>query len=216
MADKTTLEATPRTVLGKANKRLRKSGFIPANIYGHKEAPMAIQLEALAFDHLRRTHGARNILSLQLPDGPAQTVLVRHVQRDPATGGIVHVDFTRVSMRERLEVKVPLNFVGEAPGVKIQGGVLLHLLEALAVECAASDIAEHLDVDIASLTDIDSALHAKDVKLPARYKLVTDPEEPIVKVSAPRVEITEAAPAEAAPAASEEAAPKESEAETKE
>ena len=216
MADKTILEATPRTVLGKANKRLRKSGFIPANVYGHKEAPMPIQLDAVAFDHLRRKHGVRNILSLQLPDGPAQTVLVRHVQHDPITGGIVHVDFTRVSMRERLEVKVPLHYVGEAPGVKIEGGVLLHLLESLAVECAASDIVEHLDVDIASLTAIDLALHAKDVKLPARYKLVTDPEEPIAKISAPRVELPEITAAEEAPAASEVKASAEAGTETKE
>ncbi|GCE26119.1 50S ribosomal protein L25 [Dictyobacter alpinus] len=203
MADKTVLEAAPRTIVGKANKRLRKDGLIPANIYGHKEASMPIQLDAIAFDRLRRSHGLRNVLSISLPDVPAQTVLVRHIQHNPVTGGITHVDFTRVSMRERLEVKVPLNFVGEAPGVKVEGGVLLHLLESLAVECAASDIVEHLDVDITSLTDIDSTLHAKDVKLPAGYKLVTDPEEPIVKISAPRVEIPETTPAEGTTEAAE-------------
>ncbi|GCE18341.1 50S ribosomal protein L25 [Dictyobacter kobayashii] len=200
MAEKTVLEVQPRTVMGKANKRLRREGFIPANVYGHKETPTPIQLDAVTFDRLRRQHAARNIITLRLPDAPEQTALVRHVQHAP-TGEVLHVDFTRVSMRERLEVKVPLHFVGVAPGVKVEGGVLLHLLDSLAVECAASAIVESLDVDITALTDIDSTLHAKDVKLPARYKLITDPEEPIVKVSAPRVELPETAPTEAAEAA---------------
>jgi len=206
MAERTVLEVKPRTVMGKATRRLRREGIIPANVYGHKQDPMPIQLDAVIFDRLRRQHAARNIINLHLPDAPEQTALIRHVQHAP-TGEVLHVDFTRVNLRERLEVKVPLNFAGEAPGVKIQGGVLLHLLDALAVECTASAIVDSLDVDITSLENIDSTLYAKDVKLPRGYKLVTDPEEPIVKVSAPRVELPEttapAAEAEEAPAAAE-------------
>ncbi|GCE04495.1 50S ribosomal protein L25 [Dictyobacter aurantiacus] len=217
MAERTVLEVQPRTVMGKATRRLRREGLIPANVYGHKQDPMPIQLDAVIFDRLRRQHAARNIINLRLPDAPEQTALIRHVQHAP-TGEVLHVDFTRVSLRERLEVKVPLHFVGEAPGVKIQGGILLHLLDALTVECTAASIVESLDVDITSLEDIDSTLHAKDVKLPNGYKLVTDPEEPIVKVSAPRVELPEtAAPeaeaAEEAPAAEETPAPSEESAE---
>lgn len=204
MAQKTVLEVTPRTVLGKANKHLRRQGFIPGNIYGHEEEPMPIQIAATELERLRRQHGTRSVLSLQLPSGPEQTVLMRHMQHSPTTGGIVHVDFSRVNLADRLEMKVPMNFVGDAPGVKIHGGVLLHLVESLTIECAASDIVESLDVDISSLTEIDSTLHASDVKLPATYKLVTDAEEPIVKVSAPRVE--EAATAEAAVATPEKPA----------
>jgi large subunit ribosomal protein L25 len=188
MAEKTVLEAAPRTVLGKATKRLRREGLFPANIYGHKKDSTPIQVDALAFDHIRRQHGLRNIISLEVPGSAAENVLVRHIQRDPVTGKILHVDFSRVNMREHLEFKVALNFVGEAPGVKIEGGVLLHLMEALSVNAAASDIVESLDVDISGLTAIDSSLHAGDVKLPAHYTLITDAEEPIVKVSAPRVE----------------------------
>ncbi|GHO86795.1 50S ribosomal protein L25 [Dictyobacter formicarum] len=213
MAELTVLEVQPRTVMKKATRRLRRAGILPANIYGHKQEPMPIQLDAVIFDRLRRHHAVRNIISLRLPDAPEQTALIRHVQHAP-TGEVLHVDFTRVSLRERLEVKVPMHFVGVAPGVKIQGGMLLHLLDALAVECTALAIVESLDVDIASLTDIDSTLHAKDVKLPNGYKLVTDPDEPIVKVSAPRVEVPEVVPAAevaeevpaAAPAETEEAA----------
>ena len=194
MAQRIELQVAPRTVMGKANKHLRKAGILPANIYGHKQAPTPIQIDAMTFDRLRRSHGTRSIISLQIENARAQTAIVRHVQREPKTGDILHIDFTRVSLRERLEVKVPMNFVGVAPGVKIQGGVFLHLLDALAVECEAADIVESVDVDISLMTEIGSVLHAKDVKLPAKYKLVTDPEEPIAKIAAPRVEVPEVVP----------------------
>jgi large subunit ribosomal protein L25 len=203
MAEKTVLDVAPRTTFGKASKRLRREGIVPANIYGHKKESTPIQVDALAFDHLRRQHGLSQIVSLNLPGSVAENVLVRHIQRDPVTGKIVHVDFSRVDIREHLEFKVSLNFVGEAPGVKIQGGVLLHLAETLTVDSAASDIVESLDVDISGLTEIDSTLHARDVNLPARYKLVTDADEPIAKISAPRVEVTETPAAEGTAAKTE-------------
>ena len=134
-----------------------------------------------------------------------QTALVRHVQRDPRTGKVIHVDFFRVSMRERLNVKVPLRFVGEAPGVKVEGGVLLHLLDALEIECEAGDIPEYIEVDVSPLTEIDALLHAEDVPLPAKFTLITDPKEGVAKVAATRAEIAEEAE-EAAAAAPEEQA----------
>ncbi|HEX4206720.1 MAG TPA: 50S ribosomal protein L25 [Ktedonobacteraceae bacterium] len=186
MAQRIELEVAPRTVMGKATKRLRKEGIIPGNIYGHKQEPVPVQVEAMAFDRLHREHGSRNVLSLRLPKGSAQTAIISHVQRGPL-GHILHVDFTRVSLRERISTKVPLHFVGEAPGVKIQGGVFLPLVEALDVESAAADMVNAIEVDVSSLTDIGSTLRAKDITLPANYTLLIDPEEPIVKIDAPRV-----------------------------
>ncbi len=202
MAEQLELEAQKRDVLGKATRHLRREGFIPANITGHKEEPLAIQVSAVAFETFRRHHGARNVLSLKL-DGRIESALVRHVQHNPRTGRIVHIDFSRVNLSDSLSMKLPLKFVGEAPGEKIQGGVFLHLLDALEVECRASDIAESLDVDISSLTEINAVLHAKDIKLPDGFSLITDPEELVAKIDAPRhqAETTPAATAEtAAPA----------------
>jgi len=210
MAQQTELAISHREVMGKATKRLRKAGIIPANIFGHKEASQAVQLDAIDFDRLRRSRAATSIIALRLPDGSGvQTALIRHVQHDPRSGKVIHVDFFRVSMYERLNVKVPLRFVGEAPGVKVEGGVLLHLLDALEVECLASDIPENIEVDVSPLTEIDSILHAGEVKLPANMTLVTDPNEGVVKVAAPRIEkeIEAAAPEAAAPAEAAPAAP---------
>jgi len=189
----TELAVAPRTMVGKATKHLRRAGVIPANIYGHKEASIAVQIDTHTFDRLRREHGLRSIIALRLPgEKGTQTVLVRHIQYDPLSGKILHVDFSRVGMEEQIEMKIPLHFVGEAPGVKIHGGVLLHLLEALPVGCKASNILESIDVDLSSLTDIESVLHASDVKLPADYKLAIDADELIAKVAAPRAGLPEA------------------------
>ena len=194
MAEQTELLVTRREKLGKAAKHLRKAGLIPANIYGHKEAPQAVQVEAVAFEALRRAHKASGIISLRL-DGSgrskAQTALVRHVQRNPINGKIMHIDFFRVSLTDRIVVKIPLHFVGEAPGVKNEEGVLLHLVDALEVECAAGDIVNAFDVDVTSLEHIDDALHANDIRLPQGYKLITEPEESIAKVAATRAEKAE-------------------------
>ncbi len=210
MPQTTELLISPRQIRGKATKRLRKAGIIPANIFGHKEESQAVQLEAIAFEALRRAHRLTSILSLRM-DGSrrVQTALIRHVQHDPRTGKILHIDFFRVSLTERITVKVPLRFVGEAGGVKNEGGVLLHLLDALEVECTAQDIVDYLEVDVSPLTEIDSMLHASDVPLPPNFTLVTDPNEAIAKVAATRAEKAEeaaeaAAPAEA-PAAAEAA-----------
>ncbi len=204
MAQQTELEVAPREVLGKASKRLRKAGFIPGNIFGHHEESQAVQVDAVAFKRLQRSHHLAGIIALRMPGATdGQTVLVRHIQHDPRTGNVIHVDFFRVSLTERINVKVPLHFVGEAPAAKNEGGVLLHLLDALEVECAASDIPEYLEADVSSLAEIDAIIHASDVPLPANFTLITDPGEGVAKVAATRAEVAEevAPTEEATPAA---------------
>ncbi len=202
MAEKVELIVTPRESSGKAAKRLRKDGILPANIYGHHENSQSIQIEVRDFERILRLHAATGLINLrQSSDGAIQTALIRHVQHDPRSGKPIHVDFFRVSMNERLNVKVTLHFVGEALGVKNEGGVLLHLLDTIEIEGMASDLPEFIEVDISPLTDIDSILHAGDVNLPDGFTLITDANEGVAKVAATRVEkADEDATAEAAAA----------------
>lgn len=214
MAKQTELAVTHREVTGKATKHLRKAGLIPANIYGHKEASEAVQINATDFEVLRKARKITGIISLRMGGhSKAQTALVRHIQRNPINSKILHIDFFRVSLTERILMKVPLHVVGEAPGVKNESGVLLHLLDALEVECAAQDIVNSFEVDVTSLEHIDDTLHASDVKLPEGFKLITDPEEGIMKVAATRAEKVEEAEEAAAPAAASAEAPAEASAE---
>ncbi|HLJ33217.1 MAG TPA: 50S ribosomal protein L25 [Ktedonobacteraceae bacterium] len=207
MAEKVELIVTPREATGKAVKNLRKAGLLPANIYGHQEDSQAIQIEVRDFERVLRLHAATGLINLrQSGDGAIQTALIRHVQHDPRSGKPIHVDFFRVSMNERLNVKVALHFVGESLGVKNEGGVLLHLLDTIEIEGMASDLPEFIEVDISPLTDIDSILHAGDVKLPDGFTLITDANEGVAKVAATRAEkAEEAETAEAAATATETA-----------
>ena len=188
------LEVAPRVVFGKETKKLRREGKIPGNISGHGQESIGIQFSGLAFDHLSHQRGSGSVVALKGLGSKVETVLVRHVQRSPAKGNILHVDFTRVGLDERIESRMPLHFVGDAPAVKELGGVLLHLIEALPVECSVSDILEALDVDVSGLAEIGAILYARDVKLPTHYTLTIDPDEPIAKIAATRGERSETAP----------------------
>lgn len=192
MAKQAELAVSPREITGKTTKQLRRVGIIPANIFGRGEESRAVQLEERAFVELRRAHQTTGVVTLKITgDKKTQTALVRHVQRDPLSGKILHINFLRVSPRDRITAKVPLHLEGIASGVKNEDGVLLHLLDSLEVECAASDIVEFIEVNISTLEHIDDTIHAKDIKLPANYVLVTDPEEAMVKVMPPRIEKAE-------------------------
>jgi large subunit ribosomal protein L25 len=178
------LSAVLRTTVGKANKQLRRQGWIPGNITGHNQEARLVQVAVAGFDHLRRSHAATSLIRLNMLDVPVQTVLIRHVQRDPISDEVLHIDFTRVNFDERITVKMPLRYIGESPSVKSKEGTLLHLLDKLDIECPASAIADYLEVDISSLTEVDATLHASDVPLPTNYTLVTLPDESIAKIVA--------------------------------
>ena len=184
------LEISRRETLGKANRRLRKTGVIPGNIFGHQQESQAIQIDAITFERFRREHRAARVISLKMADGgTAETALIRHVQHDPRTGKILHIDFFRVSLDERIAVRVTLHTTGESLAVRNEGGVLLHLMDALEVECRADQIPDGLEIDVSSLNEIDAMLYARDVQLPANVSLVSNPDEPVVKVGATRAEV---------------------------
>lgn len=203
MPQEVVLEIQPRSVLGKANKRLRKAGMLPANIFGRNEASQAVQLDAHAFEMLVKGHHGTNVITLRVPEtGVTETALIRHVQHEPRSGKPIHIDFLRVSLTDRVTVKVLLHFIGESPAVKNEGGVLLHLLDALEVETEAGSIPEYIEVDVSPLAQIDDLIHAEAIVLPSNVTLITEASEPVVKVAATRAEVAEeAGEAAATPAA---------------
>src|SRR5581483_10301576 len=118
MAETLTLEAAPRSATGKANKALRRSGRVPLHVYGHGIPSLALEADEKAVRHSLHQAGATGIIKLSA-GGRAHNVMVRKVQRHPVTGSLIHVDLYQVRMDEKTRVRVPLTFVGEAPGVKI-------------------------------------------------------------------------------------------------
>jgi large subunit ribosomal protein L25 len=198
MAETMELEARPRTQYGSHHAaKLRKGGQVPAVLYGHKEATVAL---ALNRDDLTKAirKGAR-VLDLKT-DGGTQKALISEIQWDHLGVELVHVDFKRVDVNERIHVSVPVELRGIAPGVT-GGGVLEQPMHALHVECLAISIPQSIRVNIGEL-QIGGAIHVSELHLPEGVAALDDPESVVVTVKQPQVEEAAAA----APAAAEETA----------
>lgn len=195
-----TLNAQRRTVMGKQVKQLRRDGILPANVYGREQESQAIQVDAHEMDRALKSHGPTQLYKLVIaPDGHEDTVIVRHITRQPATNVIQHIDFFQVQMTEPMRAKVPIRLVGEAPAVRLLDGVLIQALDYAEVEALPADLPDALELDISDMSDLNTSRHASALKPPRKVTLLTPEDEIIVSIQAPRVAVEEI-PAEEAPA----------------
>ena len=203
MAEALVLITEQRSGRGKqlAN-RLRRQGRVPAVLYGHKEATVSVSLQRDELEKAIR-HGVR-VLDLKSGDD-VQKVLIREVQWDHLGKDLLHVDFARVGADERVEVTVPVELRGIAPGVAA-GGVLDQPIHVLPVECLAISIPESIRVNVSEL-QIGSAIHVRDLVLPPGVTALAEPDAIVVQVAVPRVEVEPVAAAAAAAPVAEQAEP---------
>jgi large subunit ribosomal protein L25 len=187
MAEQDTVLLQPRTTLGKAVRRLRRDGIIPANIYGRSRDSRAVQLDAKEAQRLLASHRGASVLRLRVDDAE-EAAVIRHVKHEPKSGRIQHIDFMHVDLSVTMRARVPVRLVGEAPAVRIHGGTVLHLVDAVEVECLPADLPPALELDISHLEALDSVLYAGNLTLPLGVQLLTSPDEVLVKIAAPRVE----------------------------
>jgi len=174
----------PREELGsRASQKLRKEGFIPANLYSHGQPAKNIKLDSNKWE--RHIDESLNLVSIEFPDGGSQIAAVREIQRDPLSQSINHIDFLGVSMDETIEFSVSLDFQGTALGTK-EGGVLTISSEMVAVECNPINVPDSISVDISEL-EIGDSISAGQITLPEKVKLASDPAMTLVSVTAIRV-----------------------------
>jgi large subunit ribosomal protein L25 len=175
-------------------RRLRKSGRIPAVIYGHKQAVIPVTLSH--DDVLRMVKSPSHLAELDL-DGTTETVLIREVQWDHLGKEVLHLDFARVSAEEIVETEVPVEIRGHAAGTAA-GGIVEHVVHSLSIKCKAGAIPDSIKVDISGL-ELDQGIHVRDLKLPPDVTVDADPELLIVHIvsRAAAPEPTEATPAAA-------------------
>ena len=182
------INAQARTLQGSgASRRLRRAGKVPGIIYGGAATPQAIEI-----DHnelllnLKKEAFHASILNIVL-DGKKQQVLLRDTQRHAYKPLVLHIDFQRVDAKQELHIKVPLHFVNEetAPGVKLNGGLVNHVITELDVHCLPKDLPAFIEVDLSALDvgalKIGENLHASQLKLPKGVKAVMHgADDPIV------------------------------------
>jgi large subunit ribosomal protein L25 len=203
-ANRVELTAAPRAVLGKHVRRLRRAGLVPANIFGRGPS-RAIQAPERAVDHLLG-HGGRSGLVSIVFDGQNQIALLKHVQRDPRSGRVIHLDFQAVALDQTVSTAIPLRFHGEPPAVAREGGVLTHPVSELTVEALASNLPDAIEVDLSGLVELHDAIKVGDLVPPNGVKFLDPADQAVAVVLPSRVRAEAAAEAEAEAEAAEAAA----------
>jgi large subunit ribosomal protein L25 len=205
------LEAQVRNDSGKgASRRLRREGKVPAIMYGGGQPPVSLMLEQDAVRHsLENEAFYSHILTINVDGSPVQAVL-KDLQRHSYRPIIQHMDLQRISETEELRMHIPLHFIGEAvaPGVKLGGGIISHLVSDVEVSCLPRHLPEYLEVDVSNL-QLNQTLHLSDIRLPEGVRIIAlthGPEHdlPVVSIHIPRAAVE--AEVVAAPAAEAEAA----------
>jgi large subunit ribosomal protein L25 len=193
-----TLAAEPREIVGKKVAGLRRAGQLPAVVYGHGVASSSVTINAHDFELLRRKTGPNALVDLSVDGKKADPVLIHDVQVHPVTHRPLHVDLFLVRMTVELTVDVPLVPTGVSSAIENDGGTLLHAIESVKIRSLPDRLPQSIEYSIESLVDFDAAIHVRDLAIPADVTLLTDADEIVAKVQAPRVEVEEPTAAEVA------------------
>ncbi|MEW6284495.1 MAG: 50S ribosomal protein L25 [Candidatus Eremiobacterota bacterium] len=200
------LESRHREGTGKGvARKLRRDGRVPGVLYGHKQTPVSLDLDAKAVNHLLHEYGHNAIITLSIQGGPGgeDTCMIVDFQRDIYQRELIHVDLKRISLQEKIETQVPVHVVGDEKIAK-EGGVIELMLPEVEVRCLPLAIPENIEVDVSGL-ELGDNLQAGALTMPEGVELVTEADHVVLIVHIPRA-VAEGE-GEAAPAAEGAAAP---------
>ncbi|MEI8351040.1 MAG: 50S ribosomal protein L25 [bacterium] len=200
MSKEIKLSASKRESSGStAAKALRKTGAMPAVVYGEKGA-RSIKINTREFETVLKTHTSENLIVDLSVEGEVIKALLREVQHEAVMGGMIHADFLEISMTKKMRVTIQVTLKGEPVGVSQQGGILEHLLRHVEVECLPGDLVESFDVDVTGMA-LGKTMMIRDLVLDPKFTVLTAGDVAVATVVAPREEKVEevVAAAEAAP-----------------
>lgn len=181
------LKAKVRPVGKGEAHRLRREGAIPGVLYGHGVQGLPIRVDAREFQRVLNTGAGRNnLVELEVDGGDKHTAMIKEVQQDNLRGFPLHVDFYRISLKEKVKASIPLVLAGVEAVVK-EGGIVEHQLYEVEVECLPTDLPEHIEVDVSGLR-VGHHLTVGGLKAPAGVAILNDPAETVVVIDSPRGE----------------------------
>jgi len=178
-----------------ASRRLRHSGKVPGVLYGGKNGAMSIELDDKElFMQFKHEAFHASILTLNL-DGKKEPVLLRDFQMHPVRNNIQHIDLQRIDENKKLSVKIPFHFLNEeiAPGVKLEGGIVSHIMVEVDIACLPKDLPTYIEVDLINLS-IGDSIHLSEIKVPEGVELsnLSEENDPIItSISRPKVVVEE-------------------------
>src|ERR1700688_3054945 len=196
------LEAQPREA-GTKNlaRRVRKEGKIPAVVYGAGKESLPITVDPRHVQRILNSETGHNtIFDLALSGGERSKAMIVDWQYEPIKGTLLHIDLKRIALDKVLKVSVPIFLVGEAAGVKQEGGIMEQMLREVEIECLPADIPSHIDADVSQLT-FGKVLRVSELPQSEKIKVLTDPNQPVAHVTAVKEEVVAAPEAAAAEAA---------------
>lgn len=206
MQQRHNLKAEKRTVLGKAVKKLRRTGSLPANVYGKDLESTAIQVNTKEFEAIYKEAGETGLVDLKVGD-ETRPVLIKNLQLQYPLRIPLHVDFYQVNLKEKVKTMVPIELIGTAKAVAENIGTLIQPLSEIEVEALPTDLPEKIEVNIEPLAALDEQITVGDVKVAENITILTDLGQVIVKIAelaAPEPEPTpEETPAEGEEGAAE-------------
>ena len=179
------VEAQPRPDSSRGKneaRRLRRSGRIPAVVYGAKKNAVAISVDPKQISRILHSDSGHNTIFDLNVNGESSKGMVVDWQYDPLTGKLLHIDLKRIAMDEKIRVFVPIHLVGEAPGVKVQGGIMDQVLREVEIECLPGDIPSHIDADVSHL-EFGNVLRVADLPHGGKLEFVTDEQQTVAHVT---------------------------------
>jgi large subunit ribosomal protein L25 len=202
-----TVEAKPREATDKnAARRVRTTGMIPAVIYGAGKDPRPVSVDPKQIDRiLHSASGHNTIIDVVVDNQPAKAMIVDW-QNDPIKGNLLHVDIKRIAMDKKMRIEVPIHVVGDAPGVKVEGGILDVVMREVEIECFPGDIPEAINVDVTGL-HMHGVVRVSELPKSDKIKYVSDEDLTVVHVTAIKEVAEPTADAAAAEAAAGPAEP---------
>lgn len=165
---------------------LRRQGFIPAIVYGNNYSNTKVALEKRAFMRLFKEAGTSNLIELEIEGEKAVKTLIHETQIDPLHSGIIHIDFYKVNMKEKIHAEIPLKFTGDSKAIIENEGTLITTKNSIEVECLPADLIPELEVDISVLDDFEKDIRISDLKVPAGVEILDDVDEVVAHVEEPR------------------------------
>lgn len=188
------LHVQKRESVGKSLNSLRKEGFLPSVIYGHNFETTPIQIKYKDFEKIFKAAGESTLITLKIIGQGSEPAVIKDIQKDPVNGQIIHADFYKVNLKEKIKAKIPVVAIGESEAVK-NGGVLVKTVSELEVEALPQDLPHELQIDISKLNNFGDQILVKDIAVSGAVKIEAGPEEVVALVQEPREEkIEEAAP----------------------
>jgi large subunit ribosomal protein L25 len=193
MSETLTIEVQPREQTGKnANRRSRSAGKIPAVVYGGGKESVAIEVDRKTLIDMVKGHSGENPIFLLKLGDKERHAMIRNTQVDPVSRQVIHIDFQRVLLDQKVRVAVPVELVGTSYGVKTEGGMLDFVTREVHVECLPGQIPKHLEVDVTEM-HVGDHVEAKDLKLPEGVVLLDEPDRVIASLGHGRIETDETA-----------------------